>query len=342
MYDAANRYAGRDGTIGRSTVILSEEAIINDDAKLKAAPPSRRNIRAWMTELLDHAKNVRKGDAFLVDRTSHSVRFDIRGSKFHPIYVFLEEENIVKFVGMTPMNFELRLPGPGTSPKFLASAELDLISALRLYGLNTQIRLNRPSPGASSAYHYNAWVDACLKDVFKPAISTGILRTPDRKVMHVKAGHIFQVLASRLPVGPEIDKLAERYMMIAKVQDERHDKRRTDTLALFTSGRCITATLAEQLGNTIRRNWNCGKCRHCIAGSAPLLVSARPVEAWRLENTIQAVPERFRRVSFRLTMLLFTTYITASGCLTIVDRIHDFLLAWPLDRSSRRESSFSI
>lgn len=281
-----NRIAGPDGLATRCTLLVSKENVIFKANRAPAMSPSLRNIRLLIAELLqERSRNLGPGDSFIIDATSLVTQYDLERNHFQWVCDFLDEEGLFKITNkiFSPMQLVWR---PGlekvlTFPALGGShAEADYSRALNWFKSERRLATGD------------------LQSLVNSAMDDGFLtRLEAKSHQYPKAFWEIRVMRSpRLP-KTELDDMLSRFSRRLQQDYNSRIDRDNKVLEIFTSGRCFTAVLAQQMGTEPPKDWKCGICQPCITSTAANLDPpvGRPVHYRNVDGIIQAIPDRYRQ-----------------------------------------------
>lgn len=277
-----NGLVGRDETPGRSTVILSEENVLNSANRDLAKTPSLRSIRHLIAEIfLERAAKLEIGAIFFLDISSLRLRYDLDGHDVLRLQDFLEEEGLIasaggSSAGVLYVNGVPQACYPHDNKPL--QGEVDLFRVLEHLGFSQ-----------SEKRHFD----------FNEYVQSGVLEHVNipRYTINVRA---FRLLRHPQLSQEEINRLVEGFGAILRSSDEYRTRRRRELLEIFTKKRCFVAGVAQALGvlEQMPEGWrSCGLCLFCRTHKAAALPinsrSERGVDPKRLQAVIRAVPKRF-------------------------------------------------
>lgn len=245
--------AGRDGKISRCTMILSVEEVFVKRQQSVARLPSLRSIKFAIEEFFKG--NLKWSDARCLQLHDISFRLHFRVTYLVSLFRLTVEMGYLKDIGRRPSMMICQVQSGSREALDLQPLERNLLDYLSRQGPTSTVDLISAAEllGEEDVFKVHG---ALLKLSAKELVNC----TPETQCW----SNLVQ-LERNPPSAAEVETIARTYYaQITKLQGIREASHR-DFLEISTSGRCMTAVMAEKLGGQLPGG-KCGRCSVCCLG----------------------------------------------------------------------------
>lgn len=324
QFRTCNDIAGRDGVPSRCTVLLSEQEIFSKHNAILAATPSASQVRRFITNLFNGNEQLKAGSTFLVEVSRLRLISDWPSDNLALIEFLAGEKMLAPLENLQfPIAFGPRLaPAYERAPHPL---EVNVLQALEeITGSHLEEKHGTYGEKLIQAFEESADVRldkqfGSVRDHFDALLASGRLRRHPHR--HRWTFHAFRLLRDAKLSQRELDNLVQKFVAKLHLAQTARIALRHQYLDLFTTKRCILASLAKAVDVDMPPGWkNCGRCLFCVthkpAVLAPLSQTEMRVDPQRLDAIIRSVPARYAtdpRVLARIGLGVRSSQVVSFG-----------------------------
>lgn len=309
QFHLINKVICQNGAATLCTVLLSEQDIFNAIDTTLAMSPSLHHSRLFMAEIFRGREVLKAGFNFVIETRRIRYLADLDKDDLETLMKLLHDEGIWFDCHTAYLHVD---PGPRLQvahQSLTHPMEFDLVKALEeAIGCPLDTRLGK----------LDLQLDAFL--------ASGLLQnaSTNQKEHSVEAHDqkVFKVIKMNRDFSQrEADDIIQKFSARMRAQTIGRMNSRRQYLELFTTKRCIVASLAKavQLELPSGRK-NCGQCLFCVTHKAvavtPLSQIEKPVDLRRLNRIIYSVPAKFAkdpRFLARIALAKLSLRVTALG-----------------------------